>query len=738
MRENPRWNDLIYAIVKVLQDKFLNESSIYQGVKKHGIYTFENLFDPEKVDIDFLDRLYEVFNWPVFRQFEQSEAEIRAELLGVFSWFRKKYLIQTYYSIFYSLGLKVDFKVLWTGNLINYIPTEWKFIHSDLYTDLNLLTDTGLTSDNLIATPHIQLIMNCDAVTEGNFFTDKDIELLNFRIAQIKPVQSTVLIVPRLDATMSKNRIVYTDDKQVVFTKSAVFQSLEFGDLDYLAEISWGLKIGFGEIAENDFIETGVFDRRFYDAESDTIIYAGSFISPETKYLNYYIISDIWGRELLRVEFPGIYCMKDGSVEFEFIIEASDETALGEILALVVIKSGVDMKLLWLDSLPIIRDSYSVYRGLTPGFLASPANQIASDIQVKWYTDTTTERGEIDYYYKIASISLPTMTKYLSNEVLVQSLPVIAPPENLYAENLEGFVTVVWSYNIDVDFKHYNLYRDIVPEFVISPTNLLQEGITEPGFIDETADRGEQNYYYKATAVDNKDEESISSNEGSIITIPYILPPEGLYAVESGTYILLAWDEVVYPDITGYNIYRSEVPGFTPSPLTLIQEIRPINDILSLEWLDESVVENVTYYYKITTVDGLGYESVPSDQESRTAPWIWVSIPTEIWAYTYNGWSYGLVGAGTQVAYIFNQDGTYTKHDMINGELYNGYEVESGTFRINGLGVYPGTQAHWEFSPDGEPVYERKVIYHNDGANENLYVEEVSVGTENFIKDVVE
>jgi hypothetical protein len=88
--------------------------------------------------------------------------------------------------------------------------------------------------------------------------------------------------------------------------------------------------------------------------------------------------------------------------------------------------------------------------------------------------------------------------------------------------------------------------------------------------------------------------------------------PTGLTATASGGSVSLSWtastDNV---GVTGYNVYRSTVSGFTPSPSTLIASPT------GTSYTDTSLTAG-TYYYKVTAKDAAGNVSSPSTQASAT------------------------------------------------------------------------------------------------------------------------
>ncbi|MBK7378525.1 MAG: right-handed parallel beta-helix repeat-containing protein [Ignavibacteriales bacterium] len=90
-------------------------------------------------------------------------------------------------------------------------------------------------------------------------------------------------------------------------------------------------------------------------------------------------------------------------------------------------------------------------------------------------------------------------------------------PVNLNATLDSLTVGITWNKNTEVDFNHYNVYRDTTKSFQIDSTNLF---LSTPvaNLIDILPDYVEK-IYYKVTAVDNQDNESEPSEEvGFILT----------------------------------------------------------------------------------------------------------------------------------------------------------------------------------------------------------------------------
>jgi hypothetical protein len=91
------------------------------------------------------------------------------------------------------------------------------------------------------------------------------------------------------------------------------------------------------------------------------------------------------------------------------------------------------------------------------------------------------------------------------------------PPVNVDAVVDSNIIIVNWNRNTESDTSHYNVYRDTVANFTIDPTKLISSQ-TDTIFI-QPVPQNVESLYYKITAVDNQENESIPSEEvGVLIT----------------------------------------------------------------------------------------------------------------------------------------------------------------------------------------------------------------------------
>jgi len=91
-----------------------------------------------------------------------------------------------------------------------------------------------------------------------------------------------------------------------------------------------------------------------------------------------------------------------------------------------------------------------------------------------------------------------------------QDLPPRAPV-NLTALLDTDYILLKWNKNTEADFSHYNLFRDTLGNFTADSTTLVVS--TTDSFYISLIPEGADNLYFKLTAVDSQNNESIPSEE---------------------------------------------------------------------------------------------------------------------------------------------------------------------------------------------------------------------------------
>ena len=89
------------------------------------------------------------------------------------------------------------------------------------------------------------------------------------------------------------------------------------------------------------------------------------------------------------------------------------------------------------------------------------------------------------------------------------------PPVNLSGHYDSLGVSVKWNRNTEADFNRYNIYRDTIPDFPVDSTTFILS-LTDTTYT-HIVQPGVRAYYYKITAVDNQGNESLPSEELTVM-----------------------------------------------------------------------------------------------------------------------------------------------------------------------------------------------------------------------------
>ena len=177
-------------------------------------------------------------------------------------------------------------------------------------------------------------------------------------------------------------------------------------------------------------------------------------------------------------------------------------------------------------------------------------------------------------------------------------IPPAVPAGLRIAYATDGEVALVWQSNSEADLQGYNIYRST------DSTNFLLAGSTGDNYYYDDSLQYNKTYYYRITATDIWNDESLPTKIVSAKPINRYAPtaPDGL-SINARNYqdsisVFLSWNSNYESDIAGFNIYRSEDQNFNADSTTLIGFSSDINytDTLNLSLYQE-------YYYKIKAVD---------------------------------------------------------------------------------------------------------------------------------------
>ncbi|HEY6377024.1 MAG TPA: hypothetical protein VIX90_16005 [Edaphobacter sp.] len=139
------------------------------------------------------------------------------------------------------------------------------------------------------------------------------------------------------------------------------------------------------------------------------------------------------------------------------------------------------------------------------------------------------------------------------------------------------------------------------------------------GTLDATAIKG-QAYTYtaqrvRAVTLDGHTLELRSPLSPPVtVQLTDIFPPQtptGLAAIPSAHSIDLSWQPGADPDLTGYHVYRRELPSQQFTRLTTTPVVGPA-------FSDQTAQPGATYAYRVTAVDATGNQSPPSTEVQET------------------------------------------------------------------------------------------------------------------------
>jgi len=256
--------------------------------------------------------------------------------------------------------------------------------------------------------------------------------------------------------------------------------------------------------------------------------------------------------------------------------------------------------------------AYNVYRGTAAG--GEGAAPYQAGVTATAWTDPAATDGTT-YYYQVTA-SAPGSESDRSSEAA--AAPRAAPPVPSGVAAQGGTQQAVLSWAASAGAAGYNVYRT-TPYSSNSGSGsetLYKSNVTGTGFTDTGLSDG-QTYYYEVSAVGTSGVESGLSAEAATTPLD---APTSLSAAPGNGQVALSWSGMSSwygsSAATSYNVYRSTTPGGeggTPYK----SGIAPASSSSTIQYVDTTVTNGTTYYYRVTAV-GLGSESNPSSEASTT------------------------------------------------------------------------------------------------------------------------
>ncbi|MCB0832885.1 MAG: hypothetical protein KDC45_05440, partial [Bacteroidetes bacterium] len=354
-------------------------------------------------------------------------------------------------------------------------------------------------------------------------------------------------------------------------------------------------------------------------------------------------------------------------------------------------------------------------------------NPIAGVTQPGYTVPSASNANVGGFSCAITDPALPALTLYTRTiRIALETAPTA--PQNLVGVPDNQRVKLTWRKNSEADMAKYFVYagQSLNPTTLVDSTATGNDTtLTVYGLVNGTR------YYFRITAMDTLRQVSGFSNEVSIVagdaTPP--APPSGLQAYAGNFNVDLFWDSNIDPDFNYYVLYRSTSPIAIPSPADSIAA--PTSPFVDL-----TVNNDLTYFYRLVAVDSAGNHSAASIEVSSTPStsnpiWLRQNVPLNGGEACYNvffanerqGW------VGTSNANIYHtSNGGATWVKQSTGLDDQGFQVRdfffldslNGWAPISNAGFVARTTdggANWQLVSNGVPVTTLREIYFTDALN---------------------
>ena len=260
--------------------------------------------------------------------------------------------------------------------------------------------------------------------------------------------------------------------------------------------------------------------------------------------------------------------------------------------------------------------TYNLYRGTIAG--GEGATPIKTGLTGTACTDPGLTNN-IPYFYQLTAVNSAGNEGGKSNEAGATPQAVPATPLSLTAQ--AGNAQVLLSWTAVPGVSKYYVKRGTAhggPYTLISPAG----GVAVNTYTDATAVNG-TTYYYVVTAV-NSSGESPSSNEATATPLAPPDVPLALTASAGNAQVQLLWSTSTRA--ASYVIYRGTTAGGEDFA-------NPVGRSLTPAFVDNTVSNNVTYYYVVKAVNAGGFSAI-SNEASATPALTVTATPTITALYT--------------------------------------------------------------------------------------------------------
>ncbi len=291
---------------------------------------------------------------------------------------------------------------------------------------------------------------------------------------------------------------------------------------------------------------------------------------------------------------------------------AADTTAPSAPTNVTAAVSGSTVSLAWTaatDNVGVTQ--YDVHRSTTATFTPSSSTLVGSASTTS-FTNSSVASGT--WYYRImardAAGNWSAPSTAASAVIADSTAPTV--PAGLTAAVSGSSVALSWTASTDnVGVTQYDVHRGTVPDFSPTPYTVVA-GVTGTSYTHTGVSAG--TWYYRVAARDAAGNWSGLSTAAAAVVADVNAPtvPTGVTATVSGLTATLSWtastDNVA---VTGYDIYRSSLSGFTPGLESLV------GTVTGTSFTYESAVAGTTYY-RVVAKDAAGNRSSASAEVAVT------------------------------------------------------------------------------------------------------------------------
>ncbi|MBC8402241.1 MAG: PQQ-binding-like beta-propeller repeat protein, partial [Candidatus Marinimicrobia bacterium] len=270
---------------------------------------------------------------------------------------------------------------------------------------------------------------------------------------------------------------------------------------------------------------------------------------------------------------------------------------------------------------------YILYCSQTSGFIPTADDSLANvPAPDTTYIDSGLVNGQT-YYYRLSAVDSVGNASDTSSQVVGHPVDMTPPavPQNLIAFPGYQRVTINWNANNEADLHKYNIYRDLSSPAIALVDSVVASSPPDTFYIDSSLTNG-ITYYYRLTAVDTLFNESNFSDEVSATPADTVPPtaPQNLTAVVGNAQVTLIWNSFYLEDFLQYRIYGGTYSG----PTTVVDSTSSLTDT---EVTITGLINNTTYYYRVTAIDSALNESDFSNEVNV------VPYGGPVWHVTTNG-----------------------------------------------------------------------------------------------------